>query len=71
MYTCPMHPEVEAQADTRCPLCGMALEPITPSLDERENPELVDFRRRLWVGMLFTTPLLLLSMGRMAVDFSN
>ncbi|MFP6607831.1 MAG: heavy metal-binding domain-containing protein, partial [Myxococcota bacterium] len=51
-YTCPMHPEVEAPTATSCPLCGMALEPMAPSLDEAENPELVDFRRRLLVGAL-------------------
>ena len=31
-----------------CPKCGMALEPEMPSLDEGENPELADFRRRFW-----------------------
>ena len=31
-----------------CPMCGMALEPEMPTLDEGENPELVDFRRRFW-----------------------
>ena len=67
-YTCPMHPEVEAPTATSCPLCGMALEPMAPSLDEAENPELVDFRRRLLVGALFTAPLLLIEMGRMTVD---
>ena len=67
-YTCPMHPEVEAPTATSCPLCGMALEPMAPSVDEAENPELVDFRRRLLVGALLTTPLLLIEMGRMTVD---
>ena len=32
----------------RLPKCGMALEPEMPSLEEGENPELVDFRRRFW-----------------------
>jgi len=27
-FTCPMHPEVRAEAPGRCPKCGMALEPI-------------------------------------------
>ncbi|MEE2674233.1 MAG: copper-translocating P-type ATPase [Myxococcota bacterium] len=67
-FTCPMHPEVEAPTATSCPLCGMALEPVSPSLDEAENPELVDFRRRLLVGALLTAPLLVLEMGRMTVD---
>lgn len=54
-YTCPMHPEVRQAHPGDCPKCGMALEPERPSLDEDENPELADFRRRF----LFTLPLTL------------
>src|SRR5579863_1531055 len=28
-YTCPMHPEVQADGPGSCPKCGMALEPAT------------------------------------------
>ncbi|HEX4331597.1 MAG TPA: heavy metal translocating P-type ATPase [Usitatibacter sp.] len=52
-YTCPMHPEVRQQGPGVCPKCGMALEPEMPSLDEGENPELVDFRHRF----VWTLPL--------------
>lgn len=31
-YTCPMHPEVKQEGFGSCPQCGMALEPMTPSL---------------------------------------
>jgi Cu+-exporting ATPase len=31
-YTCPMHPEVKQEKFGSCPQCGMALEPVTPSL---------------------------------------
>src|SRR5688572_19866104 len=31
-YTCPMHPEIQQNGPGNCPLCGMALEPIEPSL---------------------------------------
>jgi len=31
-HTCPMHPEVIQAESGSCPKCGMALEPITPSL---------------------------------------
>ncbi|GGI16937.1 heavy metal translocating P-type ATPase [Oxalicibacterium faecigallinarum] len=48
IYTCPMHPEIRQPEPGTCPKCGMALEPLMPSLDEEENPELVDFRRRFW-----------------------
>jgi Cu+-exporting ATPase len=39
-YTCPMHPEIVRDAPGSCPICGMALEPRTITLDEPENPEL-------------------------------
>jgi len=42
----------------------MALEPMgVPAADQGPNPELVDFRRRFWVGAVLTVPLLVLSMG--------
>ena len=63
-YTCPMHPEVLRDAPGDCPKCGMALEPMgVPSGDEGTNPELVDFRRRFWIGAVLTVPLLVLTMG--------
>ncbi|WP_291994976.1 heavy metal translocating P-type ATPase [Candidatus Accumulibacter sp. ACC003] len=63
-YTCPMHPEVVRDAPGDCPKCGMALEPMgVPTGDEGPNPELVDFRRRFWIGAVLTVPLLVLSMG--------
>lgn len=48
IYTCPMHPEIRQAGPGSCPICGMALEPMMPSLDEEDSPELVDFRRRFW-----------------------
>ena len=39
-WTCPMHPEIVRDAPGSCPICGMALEPRTVTLDEDENPEL-------------------------------
>ena len=47
IYTCPMHPEIRQPKPGSCPICGMALEPLMPALEEEENPELADFRRRL------------------------
>jgi Cu+-exporting ATPase len=47
-YTCPMHPEVRQQGPGTCPKCGMALEPEMPSLEEGENPELVDSLLSPW-----------------------
>ncbi|CAN5429596.1 heavy metal translocating P-type ATPase [soil metagenome] len=65
IFTCPMHPEVRQQGPGTCPICGMALEPAEVSLEEIENPELVDFTKRLKVSAAFSIPLLLLSMSEM------
>ncbi len=63
VYTCPMHPEIEQVGPGECPICGMALEPKgVPTGEEGPNPELVDFRRRFWVSVALTIPLLLLTM---------
>jgi len=63
IYTCPMHPEIEQVGPGDCPLCGMALEPKgVPAEDEGPNPELVDFTRRLWIGVGLTIPMLILTM---------
>lgn len=62
IWTCPMHPQVRQEGPGTCPICGMALEPEDPSLDDAPNPELVDFTRRLWVAGALTIPLLIVSM---------
>ncbi|MBT6111473.1 MAG: heavy metal translocating P-type ATPase [Rhodospirillales bacterium] len=63
-YTCPMDPEIITDEPSDCPICGMALEPMgIPAADQGPNPELVDFRRRFWIGAVFTVPLLVLTMG--------
>src|SRR5690554_7168505 len=33
IYTCPMHPEIQQDHPGSCPKCGMALEPLMPSLE--------------------------------------
>ena len=63
VWTCPMHPEVRRNGPGSCPICGMALEPVEPILEEGPNPELADMSRRLWISALFSIPLLLLVMG--------
>ncbi|MDC7810191.1 heavy metal translocating P-type ATPase [Sphingomonas koreensis] len=63
MWTCPMHPQIRQEGPGTCPICGMALEPEEPTLDDKPNPELVDFTRRLWVSVILTVPLLAVSMG--------
>jgi P-type Cu+ transporter len=62
IWTCPMHPEIRREGPGTCPICGMALEPEEPSLDDAPNPELVDFTRRFWVSAVLAVPLLVVSM---------
>jgi len=57
-----MHPEIIRDTPGTCPICGMALEPMMPSLDEGENPELVDFRRRFWWTLPLSVIVLALAM---------
>ena len=40
IYTCPMHPEIRQDGPGSCPICGMALEPETVTLDDTPDPEL-------------------------------
>ncbi|RUL87019.1 heavy metal translocating P-type ATPase [Tautonia sociabilis] len=67
LYTCPMHPEIVRDGPGSCPICGMALEPMAPSLDEGPNEELLDMTRRFWISAVLTLPLLVLAMGEMVL----
>jgi P-type Cu+ transporter len=64
-YTCPMHPEIVRDEPGSCPICGMALEPRVVTLEEAENPELKDMKRRFWVSLALAVPVLLLAMSEM------
>ena len=62
IYTCPMHPEIRQPQPGNCPKCGMALEPVMPSLDDEENPELVHFRHRFWWTLPLSAAVFVLAM---------
>jgi P-type Cu+ transporter len=62
-WTCPMHPQIVRSEPGSCPICGMALEPITPAAGEAANTELRDMTRRFWVGAALVTPLVAIAMG--------
>ncbi len=63
LFTCPMDPEIVQKGPGTCPICGMALEPMQPSLDEGPNPELVDFTNRFWKTLPFTLIVFVIAMG--------
>jgi Cu+-exporting ATPase len=63
VHTCPMHPEVLQKGPGSCPICGMALEPKDVTVEEGVNPELVDMRRRFWIGLALTIPVFFLAMS--------
>ena len=66
IYTCPMHPEIERDQPGHCPICGMALELKTISVETTEdNSELIDMTRRFWIGAALTLPVFLLAMSHL------
>jgi len=63
IFTCPMHPEIRQDHPGNCPKCGMTLEPMMPTLDDDENPELVDFTRRFWWTLPLSATVMVLAMA--------
>jgi len=60
-----MHPEIVRDGPGDCPICGMALEPTTVSVEQPEDPELADMTRRFWFAAMLSVPVVLLAMGDM------
>ncbi len=65
IHICPMCPEVRNTGPGVCPLCGMALEPETVTLEEEDNSELENMSRRLIICALLTVPVFVIAMGGM------
>ena|SRR5690242_6412084 len=63
IYTCPMHPQIRQNKPGNCPICGMALEPLTAAEETGPSPELSDMTRRFWIGALLSLPVVVLEMG--------
>ncbi|MCU0893267.1 MAG: heavy metal translocating P-type ATPase [Rhodospirillales bacterium] len=64
VYTCPMHPEIEQVGPGDCPICGMALDPKTISVEQGPSAEYLDMRQRFVVGAILVLPLVGIAMGR-------
>ncbi|ODU00329.1 MAG: copper-translocating P-type ATPase [Planctomycetes bacterium SCN 63-9] len=71
LYTCPMDPEIVRDRPGSCPICGMALEPMMPSLNDDANPELVEMTRRFWICLALSLPVLIIAMGEMVPAFRS
>ena len=67
-YTCPMHPEIRQTGPGACPICGMALEPVTVTADMGPSAELRDMTHRFWIGAVLSVPVIVLEMGRHLID---
>jgi P-type Cu+ transporter len=67
-YTCPMHPQIRQDHPGNCPICGMALEPETPTEATGPTAELVDMTRRFWVALALSILVFALGMGGHVVD---
>jgi Cu+-exporting ATPase len=63
LWTCPMHPQIVRNEPGSCPICGMALEPMTPTAGDTANPELRDMTQRFWAGVALSVPLLAMAMA--------
>ncbi|WFU51581.1 copper-transporting P-type ATPase [Sinorhizobium terangae] len=68
VYICPMHPQVRQIGPGNCPICGMALEPEVATAEAGPSAELTDMRRRFWIGLVLTIPVLALEMGGHVID---
>jgi Cu+-exporting ATPase len=62
-YTCPMHPQIQQIGPGHCPICGMTLEPLLPSLAEDDGGELTAMTRRFQALLALTVPVFVLAMG--------
>ena len=58
-----MHPEIRQVGPGSCPICGMALEPLTVTAESGPNHELIDMTRRFWIGLVLAVPVVVLEMG--------
>jgi Cu+-exporting ATPase len=69
IYTCPMHPEIRNDGLGGCPICGMALEPMTIAAEAPPNHDLADMTKRFWIALVLSLPVAILEMGSHLLRF--
>jgi len=62
-----MHPQIRQVGPGTCPICGMSLEPVTPTAQE-DDSEIRHVRRKFWISLAFAVPVTLLSMLPHLID---
>ena len=64
-YTCPMHPQIVQDEPGKCPLCGMTLVPLSKTISQSghgsHSSGIADFKKRFYVVLALTIPIMLLS----------
>ena len=61
LYICPMHPKIRQSKPGDCSICGMSLEPETLSKDT--NSEYMMMKRRFWLAIILTIPVVFIDMS--------
>jgi Cu+-exporting ATPase len=71
VYTCPMHPQIRLNTPGACPICGMALEPLTVTAEHVDNREVAGMNRRFWIAFVLAIPIVALDMGGEFLNFGR
>ena len=61
IYTCPMHPQIRQTGPGSCPICGMTLEPLVPTISE-DDSELRKVKKKFWSAAAFSLPVVVIAM---------
>jgi len=68
IHTCPMHPEVRQPGPGSCPICGMALEPLLPTVAD-DAGGVRSVRRKFWICAALSGPVVAIAMLSHATGF--
>lgn len=70
-YYCPMHQDVVTEIASDCPLCGMALVPMSSRETPNDAGEAVKRRKPLIFSLILVIPLVVISMGSHLLHFHS